>query len=153
MKKINGLNLLKLDILNSGDVLNDDELKKELSKIGINDEYNKIDEKDELCNNFLIPLLKENFTNEEKMPLFVKTLKKIDIKENLTKEEELLNHWLKSECRIYISKKYNILFSNLKEETKKDLVIYDFSNKNDINNNMEFKLNNYLRGLRERENE
>lgn len=91
------------------------------------------EEMQDLCTGYLIPLLKQHITDETKTPMLVKGLKTFEDngytnRARLTKEEDLLNFFLYMECLSYVTSNINIINSDLKEETKIDLIVNEFVN-------------------------
>ena len=88
---------------------------------------------EELCTEYIIPLLKKYVTDETKTPLLVRALKTFDEhgctdRNNLTEEEEDLNFTLYLRCLMYTRDNENLIKSDLKEETKIDLIVHEFVN-------------------------
>lgn len=122
MKQLHGLNFLK----------EQKENKVNLGKKAYEEEM------EELCCSYLIPLLKKNITDESKTPLLFRALKTFDEngctdRYNLTEEEDDLNFTLYLRCLMYTRDNENLIKSDLKEETKVDLIIHEFVN-SDIEN-------------------
>lgn len=91
------------------------------------------EEMEDLCTDHLMPLLKKYITDETKTPLLVRALKTIDEngftdRSKLSKEDDYLNHLLYIECLTYTRYNTHIINSDLKEETKIDLIVNEFVN-------------------------
>lgn len=117
MKQLNGLKFLK----------EQKENKVNLSKKAYEEEM------EDLCTDYLIPLLKKHITDETKTPLLVRGLKTFEDngytdRSRLTDEEDTLNFFLYLECLSYTRNCANMINSNLKEETKIDLIVNEFVN-------------------------
>ncbi len=122
MKQIHGLNFLK----------EQKENRVNLGKKAYEEEM------EELCTEYIIPLLKKYVTDETKTPLLVRALKTFDEhgctdRSNLTEEEEDLNFTLYLRCLMYTRDNEYMIKSNLREETKIDLIVHEFVN-SDIEN-------------------
>ena len=117
MKQLHGLNFLK----------EQKENKVNLGKKAYEEEM------EDLCTNYLIPLLKRHITDETKTPLLVRGLKTFEDngytnRSRLTDEEDTLNYFLYLECLSYVRYNTHIINSDLKEETKIDLIVNEFVN-------------------------
>lgn len=117
MKQIHGLNMLK----------EQKENRVNLGKKAYEEEM------EELCTEYIIPLLKRYVTDETKTPLLVRALKTFDEhgctdRSNLTEEDDDLNSTLYLRCLMYTRDNEYMIKSNLKEETKIDLIIHEFVN-------------------------
>ena len=117
MKQVHGLNMLK-------------EYKENKVNLG-KKAYEE--EMEDLCTDYLIPLLKKHITDETKTPLLVRGLKTFEEngytdRSKLTKEEDTLNFFLYIECLSYTRSNTHIINSDLKEETKIDLIVNEFVN-------------------------
>lgn len=117
MKQIHGLNFLK----------EQKENKVNLGKKAYEEEM------EDLCTDYLIPLLKKHITDETKTPLLVRGLKTFEDngytdRSKLTDEEDTLNFFLYLECLSYTRNCANMINSDLKEETKIDLIVNEFVN-------------------------
>ena len=115
MKQLHGLNFLK------------EQKKVDLAKKTYEEEI------EDLCTDYLIPLLKKHITDETKTPLLVRGLKTFEDngytdRSKLTDEEDTLNFFLYLECLSYTRNCANMINSDLKEETKIDLIVNDFVN-------------------------
>lgn len=117
MKQLHGLNFLK----------EQKENKVNLGKKAYEEEM------EELCTEYIIPLLKKYVTDETKTPLLVRGFNTFDEhgctdRSKLTAEEEELNFLLYLKCLTYTRNCANMINSNLKEETKIDLIVNEFVN-------------------------
>lgn len=117
MKQVHGLNMLK-------------EYKENKVNLG-KKAYEE--EMEELCVDYLIPLLKKHITDETKTPTIIKALNTFEDngytnRDRLTKEEDRLNFLFYLECLGYTKYNTNIIISDLKEETKIDLIVNEFIN-------------------------
>ena len=117
MKQIHGLDFLK----------EQKENKVNLGKKAYEEEM------EDLCTDYLIPLLKKHITDETKTPLLVRGLKTFEDngytdRSKLNDEEDTLNYFLYLECLSYIRNCANMINSDLKEETKIDLIVNEFVN-------------------------
>jgi len=117
MKQLHGLNFLK----------EQKENKVNLGKKAYEEEM------EDLCTDYLIPLLKKHITDETKTPLLVRGLKTFEDngytdRSKLNKEDDYLNFLLYLECLSYTKYNTHIINSDLKEETKIDLIINEFVN-------------------------
>ena len=117
MKQLHGLNLLK----------EQKENKVNLGKKAYEEEM------EDLCTDYLIPLLKRHITDETKTPLLVRGLKTFEDngytdRSKLSKEDDYLNFLLYLECLSYTKYNTHIINSDLKEETKIDLIVNEFVN-------------------------
>lgn len=112
------------------------ELFKENKNNSINSgKQNYEEEMEDLCCSYLIPILKKHITDEEKTPLFIKALKTFDDKgytnrDNLSDDDDTLNYLTYIECLSYTKYNSDMLNSNLKEETKIDIIVNDFLDSN-----------------------
>ena len=91
------------------------------------------EEMEDLCTDYLIPLLKKHITDETKTPLLVRGLNTFEDngytdRSKLNKEDDYLNFLLYLECLSYTKYNTHIINSDLKEETKIDLIINEFVN-------------------------
>lgn len=91
------------------------------------------EEMEELCCSYLIPILKKHITDESKTPLLFRALKTFDEhgctdRTNLNEEEDDLNFTLYLRCLMYTRDNENLIKSDLKEETKVDLIVHEFVN-------------------------
>ena len=89
------------------------------------------EEMEDLCNDYLISLLKKHITDETKTPLLVRGFKTFEDngytdRSRLTDEEDTLNFHLYVKCLSYTKNCANMINSDLKEETKIDLIVNDF---------------------------
>ena len=117
MKQLHGLNFLK----------EQKENKVNLGKKAYEEEM------EDLCTDYLIPLLKRHITDETKTPLLVRGLKTFEDngytdRSKLSKEDDYLNFLLYLECLSYTKYNTHIINSDLKEETKIDLIVNEFVN-------------------------
>jgi len=117
MKQLHGLNFLK----------EQKENKVNLGKKAYEEEM------EDLCTDYLIPLLKKHITDETKTPLLVRGLNTFEDngytdRSKLNKEDDYLNFLLYLECLSYTKYNTHIINSDLKEETKIDLIINEFVN-------------------------
>ena len=115
MKQLHGLNFLK------------EQKKVNLGKRTYEEEM------EDLCTDYLISLLKKHITDETKTPLLVRGLKTFEDngytdRSKLTEEEDTLNYFLYLECLSFTRNCANMINSNLKEETKIDLIVNEFVN-------------------------
>jgi len=117
MKQLHGLNFLK----------EQKENKVNLGKKAYEEEM------EDLCTDYLIPLLKKHITDETKTPLLVRGLNTFEDngytdRSKLNKEDDYLNFLLYLECLSYTKYNTHIINSDLKEETKIDLIVNEFVN-------------------------
>lgn len=117
------------------------EIFKESKKNSINSgKQNYEEEMEELCCSYVINILKKHITDEEKTPLFIKTLKTFDDKgytnrDNLSDDDEIQNYYTYIQCLSYTKYNSDMLNSNLNEKTKIDIIVNDL-----LNNNIEDEL-------------
>ena len=123
------------------------ELLQENKKVGVNlGKRTYEDEMEELCTSYLIPLLKKHITDKTKTPLLIRGLNTFDNNGNtrrneLSDEDDDLNYLLFMECLSYTKDNTNLIISNLKEDTKIDLIVNQFGNI-DFENQLKEELNN-----------
>ena len=91
------------------------------------------EETENLCTDYVIPLLKKYITDETKTPLLIRGLKTFEDNgytdiNKLSEEDYYLNHLVFMECLTYTKYNTHIINSDLKEETKIDLIVNEFVN-------------------------
>jgi len=117
MKQLHGLDFLK---------------EQKENKVNLGEKAYE-EEMEDLCTDYLIPLLKKHITDETKTPLLVRGLNTFEDngytdRSKLNKEDDYLNFLLYLECLSYTKYNTHIINSDLKEETKIDLIINEFVN-------------------------
>jgi len=91
------------------------------------------EEMEDLCTNYVMPLLKKHIIDETKTPLLVRGFKTFEgngyiDRSRLTDKEDTLNFHLYVKCLSYTKNCANMINSDLIEETKIDLIVNDFVN-------------------------